>query len=400
MPIFMTVSARGQGLDRESLSGESVAAQLRQISNDQKYNLQVGPVGLRVDANLTTQYNDNINFAKTNGTGDFIVTPSVGLHAHWNVTDLNTLDFNLGIGYQMYADHSQYNSILLSPDTEARFNFFIGEVALNVHEAFSYQEDPTPFGQLSNTVRLKRFTNDAGVGATWDMDPITVEVDYDHVNFWVDDPVYDYLTSQSDTVAPQFLYKINPSVSAGMSVSFSDTRYEQHIQNDYTTVSVGPTLQAKVSDNLSVNAQAGGYFAQYSNTGLIHDSEDVNSYYASLGITHRINAAIIESLTAGHEFLPGLSTDYTERYYGTYTATWQATKTLSAGLNLLYENLADSSGTLHETSDRFGFGFSVSDSLTEHMTLNFNYQYLVKDATPVIYGYEQDVASLGLGYHF
>lgn len=392
--------AQAQGIDRESLSGESVAEQLRQSTVDQAYNLRLGPVTLRAEADITTSFNDNINLAKTGRLADILITPSLAVQAEWKISDLNTLNFNLGIGYQSYLSHSQYNSLLLSPDSEARFNFFVGDVAINLHDSFSYQEDPTQIGQLSNETRLSRFQNDAGAGATWDLNAFILQLDYDHTNLWVTQSVYDYLTNQSDTVSPKITIKVDKTIDTGISASFSDVRYEQNFQNDYITFSFGPFVTATITDNLSVSAQGGGYFSDYSTGGLNGDSQNIASYDGSVGVNHRINKAIHESLTAGREFLPGLTSNFTERTYVNYTNTWQATKTINVGGNLWWENLNDSDAVQRETSNRYGAGLNLDDNLSDHATLSFNYQFILKDANPSILSYYQNLGTVGLRYQF
>ena len=392
--------AHAQGIDRESLSGESVAEELRQSGDNQPYNVKLGPVAVRVDADLTTSYNDNITLSKNAPIGDFIITPATTLRAEWKVTDLNTLKFSLGLGYQMYVSHSEADSILISPDSEATFNFFLGPVAFKVRDAFSYQQDPTQIGQLSNTVKLERFTNDAGFTATWDVGAFVLSLDYDHVNFWVTSSVYDYLTNTSDTIAPKVTYKVNDSIQTGLSTSFSDVRYQQSFQNDYRSASFGPFVTAQVSSNLSINAQGGGYISDYQHGGGNGDSENVNSFYGSLGLNHRINDNVSEAFEAGREFLPGLSSNFTDRIYANYTATWRINKNMTSGANLLWENLKDSAAFIRETSDRYGLGLSFSDTITEHVTLNANYQYLLKVADPSIDGYEQNTGTVGVSYQF
>jgi len=396
----MTDHVQAQGIDHVSLSGESVAEELRQSGVDEPYNLKLGPFSLRMDAGITTSYNDNINLSNTAMIGDLITTPSATVHGLWQVSDLNTISFNFGLGYQTYLSHSEYDSILLSPDSAAQFNFFVGDVMFTVRDGFSYQQDPTQIGQLSNTVRLERFTNDIGIGAKWDLSSFVLSLDYDHTNFWVTSPVYDYLTNQSDAVTAKVAYNVDKSIQAGLSMSVSDTRYEQSFENDNRNLSVGPFVTATITKSLSVTGQAGGYFTSYDKGGGNGDSQDVDSYYFSLGINHQITDSISESLTAGREFLPGLTSNYTQRYYANYTLTWQATKYLNAGANLLWENLTDSEATVHETSDRYGFGLSLNDSLNDHTTVNLNYQYLVKNANPSFLSYEQNQVTAGVNYQF
>ena len=398
--LSMTDRASAQGIERESLSGENVAAEMRQSGVDLPYNLRLGPVTVRAEFDATANFNDNIGLTKDDKMADLILTPTAILHARWQVSDLNTILFNIGIGYETYAFHSQYNSLLLSPDSEVSFNFFVGDVAFNFHDNFSYQQDPTQIAQLSNTVRLTRWQNDVGLSARWDLNDIVIELAYDHANLWVSESAYSYLTNASDTFSPKLTYHVDSSIDAGLNMSISDVRYQQSFQNDYNNLSVGPFVTAKISDNLSVQAQFGGYFTDYSQGGGNGDSENIASYYGSAGVNHRINESMNETATIGREFLPGLTSNFTERVYANYTFTWQATKSFNSGANFFWENLTDSAAAFSENSDRYGFGLDLGYDLNEHARLSFNYQYLLKNADPSYLSYDQNSVTFGARYQF
>jgi hypothetical protein len=401
MLMNMIDLAKAQGIERLSLSGESVAEQLRRTGNDQPYNMHLGPVSVRTEADVTANFNDNIGLTKNGRTADCIVTPEAYLYGTWKVSDLNTIQFDIGLGYEAYLLHSQFNNIIVSPDSIAQFNLFVGDVLITFHDAFSYQQDPTQIGQLSNQTRLARFTNDAGVTATWDLNDIVLTLAYDHSNLWVTQSAYSYLTNQSDTVAPKFTVKVNETIDTGVEVSVTDVRYDQSFQNDYVSESAGPFVTARLSSNLSVEGRIGGYFSQYSSGGGNGDSQsNVSSFYGSVAVNHRINDTMNESATAGREYIPGLTSNYTQRIYANYTYTWQAMKYLNLGGNILWENLNDSDATAREDSNRYGAGVSVNDSIAEHATLTFNYQYLIKDANPTFLSYYQNSTTVALRYQF
>jgi hypothetical protein len=395
--LFSPVVPYGGGF---SQSGEMVAEEMAQASANQPYNLRVGPVQIRAEGDLTISANDNIGLTKNGREADVTFDPMGILHGRWALTELNTLTFNIGIGYQAYLLHSQYDCVIIAPDSAVNFNLFIGDVKVSFFDAFSYQQDPTQVGQLSNQVRLSQFNNDAGVSATWDIDPVTVELSYQHSNLWVIDSIYDYLTNQSDTFAPTVTYKLNETMSAGFNATFSDTRYEKDFENDNTSESAGPFVSATFSDSLSLTAGAGVYLAQYDQGGGNGDNSDLFSYYANLGINHRLTKYLTQSFTAGKQYLPGLTSNYTSRIYATYGDQWNATNQISVGANLLWENLDDSDARLREDSDRYGFNLNLSDALTEHFTISLGYQFLLKDADPSDQSYYQDVGTLGMAYNF
>jgi len=383
-----------------SQTGEAAARLLREQNANQPYNLRVGPVQIRAEADLTVQANDNIGLNKDGREADLITTPMGILHGRWTISDLNALTFNIGIGYQAYLLHSQYNCLLIAPDSQLNFNVFVGDCTINFHDAFSYQQDPTQVGQLSNQVRLSRFQNDAGVSAKWDLDDYLIEVDYDHANLWVTQSIYDYLTNQSDTIAPTVTWKLSETLSTGLQASFSDTRYEKSFENDNTSESLGPFVKATVSNFLSVSAAAGGFLTQYDHGGGNGDTSDVTSYYGNVGITHQLTPFLSETLTAGKEYLPGLTSNYTQRIYVNYGDQWNATKEIGVSANLFWENLQDSDATFSENSNRYGLSFNISDALTDHLNVNAGYQFLIKDANPSYLSYYQNLGTLGMQYNF
>jgi hypothetical protein len=362
--------------------------------------MRIGPVQVRTEADLNVTVNDNIGLTKDGREADLTFVPMGVLHGRYAISDLNTLTFDIGVGYQAYLLHSQYDCVLIAPDSAVNFNVFVGDCTVNFHDIFSYEQDPTSVGQLSNQVRLSRFQNDAGISAKWDLDTMMFEVDYDHNNLWVMQSVYDYLTNQSDTISPTITWKLDETLSTGLSASFSDTRYEQSFENDNTSESIGPFVHATISNFLSVSAAAGGFLTQYDTGGGNGDSSNVSSYYANMGITHKIDQYLTESLTAGKEYLPGLTSNYTERIYANYSDQWSATKEIGVGASLFWENLSDSDAIFRENSNRYGVSLSLSDAVTQHLNVNVGYQFILKDADPSFLSYYQNQGTVGMQYNF
>ena len=392
--------AAAQGIERESIAGEGAADGLRQ-ADDQNSNLQLGPVSIRASAGVTAEFNDNINISKTGREADAIIQPTVGITASWPITDLNTLSFDLGLSYESYLDHSEDDSFLVSPDSQLAFNLFVGDVKLHFYEQFSYQNDPVAVGQISNVAQFNRFTNTAGVRADWDLGDIILSADFNHTNFWVFSEPYQYLSYEADTISPSITFKISPTIETGLTTSFSDTRYTQNIQPDQDSASGGPYVTASLTDNISVTAAAGFYYARYNGGALNQDPTSSNAtYYANLSLNHRINDVLSESFSVGRESLLGVNTNYTERIFANYGMNWTATSYLTVGTTLWWENLTDSGGPFRETDERYGVGLALTYNLTDHLTTTLSYSFVLKDADPSFFSYYQDVVTLGLSYHF
>jgi hypothetical protein len=285
--------------------------------------------------------------------------------------------------------------------SQLQYNIFVGDFKINVHDVFSYEQDPLSVGQLSNTAQFARFQNTAGLRVDWDLSDIIVSLTYDHANLWVFESAYEYLDNATDTISPQIAITVSPTITAGFNASFSDVRYDQDVQNDYTSVSVGPYVTTQLTENLTLHAGGGAYLADYNTGGLNGDNTSKNyTYYANVGVSHRINDVLNESLTTGRETIPGLTSNYTDRIYAQYGLSWQAMTNFSVGSALWWENLDDSDALNRETSNRYGASLNGVYTLNDHASISLGYQYVLKVADPSVLGYFQDLVTLGFHYQF
>jgi len=167
------------------LAGEAASEARRQSLDRIPYNLLVGPVRFRFSATAGFEYNDNVNYAERNSQEDFIFRPQVNFNALWPVTQLNSLRLDLGLGYGLYLDHSEYNtnSILLTPNSQVSFDIFVSDFRINLHDRFSLTQDPIDEPGLSNAADYTHFENTAGVSVLWDLNKVVLTLGYDHYNF-------------------------------------------------------------------------------------------------------------------------------------------------------------------------------------------------------------------------
>jgi hypothetical protein len=255
-------------------------------------------------------------------------------------------------------------------------------------------------GDLSNISQFSRFQNDGGIRADWDLGDIILSAGWDHTNYWVFQSAYQYLDSNTDAFSPQVTYKVSETINAGLEGTVAFTSFSQNIQNNSTSYSVGPFFEARLSENLAVNARIGYYVADYTNTGLNGDKSNANSFYAEGGITHRINSVLFETFTAGRQYIPGLTSNYTDEIYARYSANYQAAQYFTISPSLSYQNLQDSISSFHETSNIYQLGITFGYQVTQHLNVNTGYQFVLKDADISNLSYYQDSVSLGATYKF
>src|SRR6516225_6046706 len=127
--LLCTPQALSQESIRASLAGDATAFARRPALSNTGYNLQLGPVLAKLSASLGLEFNDNITLSESNRESDLIVRPSLGANVVWQVSELNALRLDLGIGYAAYAVHSEFDtqSLLVAPQSALSFDVYVGD---------------------------------------------------------------------------------------------------------------------------------------------------------------------------------------------------------------------------------------------------------------------------------
>jgi Putative beta-barrel porin 2 len=400
--------AYSQDAVRPSLAGEAASEARQQDISRIPYNLMVGPVRFRVSATVGAEYNDNVNYAEVGVQDDFIITPNVNVDAIWPITQLNTLRLDLGIGYAFYLDHSNYDTdtILVAPNSQIAFDIFIGDFRINIHDRMSVQQDPIAEAALSNVVNYGRFENTAGVSILWDLNKVLVTGGYDHYNFVSTTTAFDYLNRNADILSGSIDILVTPTIGIGPEGNVVFTRYNQSTLNDNTEYSVGGFGEAEITNNLKVRV-AGGY--QWINFDhnyvnffgfLFLDKKDLSDYYANLLLTHRLNATISQTLSAGHEGQLGVNSNFIELNYIRHTVTWNIIRNTLLSTEFFFEDANESGGFIDEHFHRIGGAITLGYQLTPHVTLGLRYQRTSKDSDVALRDYDQNRVSLDGTYSF
>jgi hypothetical protein len=394
---------RAQDAVRPSLAGEESSEARRQDIEHIPYNLLVGPVRFRVSATVGVEYNDNINLSQHDEReDDFIFRPQVNFDAIWPITQLNTLRFDLGIGYSIYVQHSgdNTNGILVTPGSQLAFDIFVGDFRINIHDRLSVQQDPITEGQISNTADYGRLENTAGVSVLWDMNKVLLTVGYDHYNFIATNDDFDYLNHNSEILSASVSVAVTNTTNVGAEGNAVFSYYDQNIMNDSADFSVGGFVETQVTSYLRVRGAVGYQWMDFDNNGLIRDQSDLSDYYANILISHRLNAQISQGLSAGHESQLGVNSNYITLNYIRHTITWNIIRNTLLTTEFFYEDANDSGGFIDEHFHRVGAAGTVGYQLTPHVTLGLRYQYTQKDSKVVGRNYIQNRVSLDGTYSF
>jgi hypothetical protein len=391
--------ARPQDALRSSLAGERAAESRATSLRNQFYNLKLGPLQFKFDAAAMGGWNDNITTTE-DGESDFYVGPTLTAQGVWPISPKNTMQFSIAAAYYKYIEHDELDRFTIRPDSALEFNIFVKDFRLNLHERFSYSLDPIDFGSVSGEAEYGGLDNTAGLLLDWDLNKVILTAGYDHYNFISDTPTSDPETRSSELFNLRGAIEINAALNTGPEFSAGITDYEENFHNDNRHFSAGWFADWKASDYISVRPRAGYVLYAFDSGGLVGDTPDLKSFYASLSLSHRLNQYFSHSLSGGHEVRAGIQSDALTLYYLHYDFDWKLIKNMALNGSAFYENGSDSSAATAEDYSRIGFHLGTGYQLTRNLGLNLGYQFTLKDSDRPLRDYRQNVVTLSLNYQF
>jgi hypothetical protein len=369
---------------------------------DTKYNLAVGPVRVNIAAGVGLEYNDNVNLSDHDRQSDFIFRPSLDVDSIWQLSEMNTLRFSIGLSYAKYFQHTEYDTrgVLFSPNSELAFTALVGQVTVTLRDRFSYQEDPYAVPTISNTAEFRRYENLVGAQADWDMNPLVhVTLGYDHYNLWVVSKEFEEASHSIDTVFLRPSYKIAPTVTLGMDASASYIEYQHDVFDNGTSVLVGPYVDWSVTDSTRIYVEGGYQDFLDNGGGTVGSVNDDDSYYVKAEIDNRLTDSFNQRLSLSRTIEAGYTTQYYELLHVEYAADWKMTPDLVFDPVIFYEHY-NTSGGFEESGDRFGTDLGLRYILTPSVTLGADYRFVLNNDTTPDSDYYQNLVLLSLFYNF
>jgi len=400
--LFFVPALRAQDAVRPSLAGEAAAEARRQSIENIPYNLRLGPVRFLFSITLGVEYNDNINLAEKDKQDDIIIRPQFNIDAIWPVTQLNTLKLDLGLGYSFYLNHSNANTngVIIAPGSQLSFDIFVQDFRVNVHDRFSLQQDPVAQIQLSNVVDYGRFENTLGVSVLWDLNKAVLTFGYDHYTYISTTNTFSYLDRNAEELSFSAYFALTSTTGAGLETSAVYNYYNENFLNDSVTYSAGPFVETQITNYLKLRAAAGIQLISFDSGGGVGDTSDSTDWYGNILLSHRINAAISETLSAGHESQLGIDSNSLRLNYVRHTATWNIIRNTLLTTELFYEEGDDSGGIFSEHIQRYGGAIGFGYQLTKHVTVGCRYQYTQKQSDQPLRDYKQNRVSIDATYSF
>lgn len=395
--------ATGWGRAQESvwisLAGEEAAAARRLELEQQRYNVEWGTLGLRFDGGMEVEANDNVRSEARNPKEDVIFRPRAGVAGIWRVSDRNSLNLGLGLGYVAFLQGTEPATLIISPGSDLDFTLWVGDFEINLHSRFSYSQDTTGDPTVSGVGTLNRFVNTTGTRVRWDLYDVVLAFGYDHLTYVATRSEFAYLSHVSELGAFSAAFRVAPELFMGLQVGAGMTDFEKPVYRDNVHLASGPFVQWTVSDYTRVRL-AGGYTVYFNEAlGTNRPAATLNSFFFDLRVQNRLTEFLNHSLAAGQQVQSGFGESAYELLYVRYDANWRLFEKTGLRTSFSYEFVPTTSERL-QSLERFGLGVALHRSLTERLDAALGYQVYFKMAEDRNQDYTQNRLVLRMNYTF
>jgi Putative beta-barrel porin 2 len=426
--VLLTFSLSGQESIRPSLAGDTVERLQKPSIDRSNYDLMLGPVLVDFTSSLQLEFNDNISLSEHHRESDFIFRPFLNANVLWQLSSLNSLQLDLGIGYNKYFDHSEFDTsgLLIAPRSQLAFNIYVGDFRINLFDQFSIEQNPVDQINLSRIAKFQRFENSAGLSVTWDLNQLVIVGGYVHYLFKAIDSQFDFMDRNEEQFFLSAAFKVSDMLTIGIRGTGGLLNWDHSFQSDGSVYSVGPFAEAHLTRYLDFSLEGGYQGAQFDfnpnnrdNSQLANflsnyysslpssvpqgnrDTSNLSSYYVRLTLSNRMNRYWVQTLSVGHEADIGLTTNYTEVAFVRYRANWRVNSRLNCELHGSYEHGVDSPGFFQsENVDWYSAGFNFDYRLGRHASMSIGYDYVKRDSDLAERSYYQNRVLWTIRYEF
>jgi hypothetical protein len=400
----------GQEALRQSLAGEDSAEARRLALERQPFNLKIGDAKALLGASLETEFNDNVRLTDTIKEEDVIFRPEVAACIQYSLSEVNALDFSMGLGYAAYVQQPDYSHMLITPGSQLAFDMYVKDFRFRIFDRFSYTQSGIDAGTISGVADLNNLQNTAGLNTTWDLNKAILTAEYGYHIFLTDDKNFEYLDRSANLFLFRAAFLPTRYVAFGAEATAAGTDYDQSTLLDSFSYSAGPYLEWRASPNVTIKPRA-GYVTYDFEQRPDATTDDVSTWYARLDIQHRINQYLRHTLSGGREIVPGYYTPYYDLYFARYGVSWMINRRVTLATQLVYEHGKEPTyiykvGSLFkyryagEVFDRIGGRIGVEYMLSEHLRASLGYRYILKNSDQINRDYGQNSVLLDINYQF
>lgn len=359
-----------------------------------------------VGTSVGLEFNDNVNYSDIGQQEDFIVRPAMSLAGMVPVTEANAIYGTLDLSYAKFLRYSQYDRVTIRPGSQLAFDVYVKDLHFNLHDDIAVTDQPVAQGTISGTGKYGEFSNTGGLSMDWDLNALIASFGYDHQNSIATVSHFSYLDRSSESFFGRAVFQVSQSLTLGPEASGGLTDYDQHILNDSVNYSFGAFADWQMSQYITLKPRAGyvGYSFSPSGRGTNQTViPDVNSYYVSLGIAHRLNEIVCYNVDGGRQIRLGINSELISLWYAHAEIDWNLVEHLGLRTHLTFEQGTDSGSAIFLTPESYtllGGGLGMQYPIMQKVLLALEYEYLVKDSNIPARNYHQHKVQLRLQYTF
>ena len=387
---------------QNSMAGDAAAEARAVHPESMPYTFRSGDFRVLVTPSLTLDWNDNINLSKTDPLQDFILFPALGLNMTYPLTERNLLQLNVKFGYKDYLEHSQYSAWYVQSGSALSYDIYVKDFWINLHDRFSYVQDPGQQAAVANTGTYGTAQNTAGFNTTWDLEDVIMSLGYDHQDYWSTTPQFSYTDRASELVVGRGGLKFHPTVTAGAEGTVAYNAYDQPVLNNNMAYSAGVYADWRPGLDFHFQPRFGYMLYQFQQTSLTIPASNQGGWYLDLTVAHELSDVVSYSLSAGHETTLGVYGDTIEDWYIRPAVNLKIMRDLTLSTSFSYQNgsqaLQTTPGAPTENYDWFTWGLRLSRPLMRHLALSLNYSLSFRTSNEAYRGYTQNLVGLTLTY--
>jgi hypothetical protein len=400
LTLASSLGAKGQNTVVDYVSNETAAAQRQREIEDFPYNLKVGQLKLDLSQTIGIEYNDNVRYSDSHREEDGIIRPVFNIGALYPVSQLNTLRFTCGVGYEKFFQYDSYDRWVVTPNSALDFDLYLGSYRINFHDRFSYEMDPGRLAAISGLARYGGFDNTLGASIQGTFTRTVAEFGYDFEKFISSQSEFDYVNRSTHSVLLRGGYIVAPELVAGLESKVSPTYYDENLVNDNVGYNAGAYANWKIGEVFSVEPRVGYSYYTFSDGRLYQNISDMDAVYFGLKLKHQFRPRFGYTIDAGRDLQNGPYGSIEDLYHVSLNSSLNVIYKIFMDTGVTYESGTDKYGTFADDFNRWIFSIGASRRLSDKFTLRLDYRFMLKDSAYNDRDYRQNLVTLNLNYRF
>jgi len=370
------------------------------------YNLLMGPATWRFNSGLSTEYNNNVHVQNSNPQGDVVFRPNLDASIHWPLTENNSLDAGLGLGYSLYSKNSDLNQFTISPGSGTAFNVYVGDFTINLHDQISILENgtQTPGNAGNSTGNNARLQNVIGSAATWNLNQAQAMLDYDHANYAGLGSMQSIRDGQSENISAAFGVHIRPEIIVGVEgggglYNYAKSSNISFFSPDAKQWNAGAFCSAQISEHITARFDAGYTELLPDAVDASFDAADAKNFYFQTSVTHIVNAAFNYSLSAGRSLDFQFYGQPYSHYFVRVQPNWTFLQKYTLSTPFSWE---DGTQVYQNTVNfnQFSGAIQLGRQITKHLSATIYDRLTVETSSQTAYDYTVNIVGLSIIYQF